>query len=719
MRKIQSLSAILVLSISGFIQIVHAQNVSIPDAAYKAYLVGEAAINTNSDSEIQLSEAIAYTGEIVCPSLGINDLTGTEEFINITGLKVGGNNLTSIDISKNVDLLDFECHANQLTTLDLSKNLSLTRVVCRNNTITSLDVRPLVNLEQLYCQINDITYLDLSQCGNLTTLWCNDNDLRCLDISNGNNTNMTDINVNLVNNINLTCIQVDDVTYSSTNWTNKDVAASYSTSCNLYIPDANFKAYLVGNTSINTNSDTEIQKDEANAYSGLINCPSLSIADLTGIEGFSSIYRLSCNNNNLTSLDVSHNKSLDMLQCQSNSLTELDVSQNSLLDYLDCSNNFTLVKLNVTQNPILDFLRCGNTDLSELDVTNNTLLTTLESYASDLSVLDLTNNTLLNRLVCRNNNFTELNVSHLEFLESFYCQSNQITTLDLSKNINLDVFWGNDNLLTSLDIANGNNSNVTDGNFRADGNSGLSCIKVDDISYSTTNWTSIDGTTKFYINAEAGLDLAVCDGDLVTLSGSGATSYTWSNATNNVAFDPLNNGSIGDTVTYLMDATDGNGCTSEDSLYIVVNGYPTIAVSNDGSTITASQTGATYQWLDCLDNDSPIASENSINYTPNSTGSYSVEITLNGCADTSNCESITVVTGIDHDINNRAINVYPNPVTSILTIESQTPFISWQLLDAIGNVVLTGDSKQVDISTFSTGVYFLQIDNISKKVMIE
>jgi hypothetical protein len=36
------------------------------------------------------------------------------------------------------------------------------------------------------------------------------------------------------------------------------------------IPDANFKAYLVGNTAINTNGDTEIQVSEATAFTGAI-----------------------------------------------------------------------------------------------------------------------------------------------------------------------------------------------------------------------------------------------------------------------------------------------------------------------------------------------------------------------------------------------------------------------------------------------------------------
>ncbi|MCH7535761.1 MAG: hypothetical protein IH948_08480, partial [Bacteroidetes bacterium] len=49
------------------------------------------------------------------------------------------------------------------------------------------------------------------------------------------------------------------------------------------IPDSAFKAYLVGNVSINTNLDGEIQVAEATAFSGMIDVGSKGISDLTGI----------------------------------------------------------------------------------------------------------------------------------------------------------------------------------------------------------------------------------------------------------------------------------------------------------------------------------------------------------------------------------------------------------------------------------------------------
>ena len=67
---------------------------------------------------------------------------------------------------------------------------------------------------------------------------------------------------------------------------------------NVYIPDAKFKAYLVGNPEINTNGDSEIQESEANIYDGRI-LVSRQISDLTGIEAFTALTHLNCQFNSL------------------------------------------------------------------------------------------------------------------------------------------------------------------------------------------------------------------------------------------------------------------------------------------------------------------------------------------------------------------------------------------------------------------------------------
>jgi hypothetical protein len=224
---------------------------------------------------------------------------------------------------------------------------------------------------------------------------------------------------------------------------------------NVYIPDANFKAYLVGSTSpsgINTNGDNEIQVSEAAAYAGTLDCNGLSISDFTGLEAFTSIIKLECDVNQLTSLDVSANIALTILKCHDNQLTSLDVSQNTALIALWC-------------------------------------------WGNQLTSLDVSQNTELYNLACWGNQLTSLDVSQNGDLLELACWSNQITSLDVSQNTTLTYVQCQNNQLTYLNVANGNNvlwmpSYVS---FNATNNPNLSCIEVDDASWSTANWTVSDG----------------------------------------------------------------------------------------------------------------------------------------------------------------------------------------------------------------------------------
>jgi Leucine-rich repeat (LRR) protein len=286
---------------------------------------------------------------------------------------------------------------------------------------------------------------------------------------------------------------------------------------NVNIPDANFKACLVGEPLINTNGDTEIQVSEANAYSGYIFCYSQNISNLIGIEAFTALTSLYCGNNQLTSIDVSNNLALNILQCGNNQLTSLDVSQNTSLIELRFSNN-QLTSIDVSANTALTYLSCHNNQLTSLDVSSNTILTDLICYDNQLTSLDLSQNTILTDLTCNNNQLTSLDVSQNTALTELSCWNNQLTSIDVSNNLALNALYCNDNLITNLDISSntslwnllcyGNqliNLNVKNGNnfnwlesfegipFVCTNNPSLTCIEVDDVAFSDTNWTVANG----------------------------------------------------------------------------------------------------------------------------------------------------------------------------------------------------------------------------------
>ena len=116
------------------------------------------------------------------------------------------------------------------------------------------------------------------------------------------------------------------------------------------------------------------------------------------------------------------------------------------------------------------------------------------------------------------------------------------------------------------------------------------------------------------LNINAGQDLSVCPGDTVTLSASGAQSYTWNNSVNNnQAFVVYQSG------TYIATGVDGS-CTDTDTLQINVLPLPQINAGNDtvlcaGGIVTLNATGGqNYQWTNGVSNAVPFTAYNSASY---------------------------------------------------------------------------------------------------------
>lgn len=86
-------------------------------------------------------------------------------------------------------------------------------------------------LDRLYCYNSEITSLDVSNSLVITRLYCYNNKLTSLNVKSGGNANMGVTHFRATNNPSLSCIQVDDADYATTNWLNNDASARYNTSC--------------------------------------------------------------------------------------------------------------------------------------------------------------------------------------------------------------------------------------------------------------------------------------------------------------------------------------------------------------------------------------------------------------------------------------------------------------------------------------------------------
>ncbi len=552
---------------------------SVPDDNFEQALI--ALGHDDVLDNLVLTSNISALTSLDVHDKNIADLTGIEDFVSLTYLSCKENALTSLDVSQNIALdrlncgsnfiteLDVTnnplleelgCYLNNLTEIDLSQNTSLIELVIYENNLTEIDISNNIKLMLFDISENQLLNLDVSQNVELFEMSCAENALKHLDISGvpaltglscGSNQlvslnlkNREDIIIfgfEAYDNPNLTCIEVDDVTYAINSWTDIDPAASYSENCNTtYVPDDNFEQALI-DLMLDDVLDDLVATTNINTLTSL-DVRHYNINDLTGIEDFTALNTLHCAYNNLTSIDITQNTGLTTFNAYDNDITSIDLSQNILLrtlrldgnalNSLDVSVNINLVELlcaannltslDVSANTNLEELLCYSNEISSLNITQNTLLTRLTCYSNQLTnldlsantnldfldcadnkitTLDLSNNTVLANLTIADNLLTRIDLSHNILLESFYAEDNQLSSLNLSLNTALTQIDCNYNVLTSLNIANGNNDVLT--NFEAVENPNLSCIKVDDDVFMTANFsTGINGMASFSTNCD-------------------------------------------------------------------------------------------------------------------------------------------------------------------------------------------------------------------------
>lgn len=164
------------------------------------------------------------------------------------------------------------------------------------------------------------------------------------------------------------------------------------------------------------------------------------------------------------------------------------------------------------------------------------------------------------------------------------------------------------------------------------------CVNTADVTITVEDLPIID----------AGADVTVCDGEEVTLAGSGAGvdgTYDWDGGiTDGVAFTP------GATTVYTVTGTTATGCSNTDDVTVTVNPLPVIDAGPDieiceGEEVTLSGSGAgmggVYVW------DGGVT--DGVAFTPVATTTYTVTGTdVNGCEGT---DDVTVTLEAAPDID--------------------------------------------------------------------
>jgi hypothetical protein len=181
------------------------------------------------------------------------------------------------------------------------------------------------------------------------------------------------------------------------------------------------------------------------------------------------------------------------------------------------------------------------------------------------------------------------------------------------------------------------------------------------------------------------------------IESSSVTEYEW-------IFQPTE---FAEATTYYFKLEGLNGYADLPSL--IYN--PLTTVSLNGSTLTADNGSATYQWVDCDNEYQPIDGETNQTFTPLISGNYAVIATQDGCEKLSVCTAVDVtVTGIHDNASTSTMLVHPNPSNGNFVLETDKT-VTIEIYSPAGQVVFNKTvekgSHSINLDTAGTGVYFM------------
>jgi hypothetical protein len=461
-------------------------------------------------------------------------------------------------------------------------------------------------------------------------------------------------------------------------------------------PDANFRSYISTLSGVKVGLLIDNNKVKEITY---ISCHDRGISSLKGIEYLTSVTRLECYNNTISSMDISKNTKLTMLNCYGNKLTSLDVSKNTALQTIYCSTN-QLTSLDVTKNTALQKLECYSNSISTLDLTKNTSLNYLNCSTNSLTALDLSKNTGLTHIECQNNKIPSLDVSNHTALQYITCYNNVLTSLNVSNDNAIDTLSCHINQLTTLDLST--NTGLTDLECFTNNLTSLdlsNCPKLAKVEFNNNklNFVDLSHNSKLtYVNTQN--------------NGRAVTAYSYTRAK-----------AYGGGTGYYIPLTDQTGEHPTSSLATLIKnaGHSDDGDFVLGNLVTSSLQGATLSTI----NDTQVllldASTHKFTYNYNTgfTGTASTWNTDNSAASPNanfyiNWSAESVVTGVD-GINSSNLRVYTTP--GYINIDGSFNG-SVSICNLSGQQVYKGTDNEIAVPA---GLYIVKVAGKANKVIVK
>lgn len=209
------------------------------------------------------------------------------------------------------------------------------------------------------------------------------------------------------------------------------------------------------------------------------------------------------------------------------------------------------------------------------------------------------------------------------------------------------------------------------------------------------------------ITIETSGDEFICEGDSVILSVSGGNFYSWSNdefLSCNDCSNPTVNVSESTTFTVTACLT-ANNCDST-TINITVYESPEIPLIDfDGISLSTTNVAQFYQWY--FDG-SIIPNATQSNYQPSLEGNYYLATSNNLGCEFVFSDSLNVVLSSFTIQENPSINIFPNPASNFLQIESAANIDHIKIYDLNGKIIWNKNfSFHLNIENLNKGSYIL------------
>lgn len=167
------------------------------------------------------------------------------------------------------------------------------------------------------------------------------------------------------------------------------------------------------------------------------------------------------------------------------------------------------------------------------------------------------------------------------------------------------------------------------------------------------------------------------------------------------------------TGEYIDVISNAGGCDSTVTVHLTIQEIEAVILQDD-ETLMASYDNAEYKWIDCGNNFEYIANATDQFFTPSVSGTYAVQVTVNGCSEISECVEYMVASTGEPIILDKW-HVYPNPNNGTFTIPKTAIREAYEIriVDAYGKLIqrqraISNSNIEVQFDA-PAGIYHVQL----------